>query len=474
MKILVAIANYGSRNHHYLERLLSEYRSMSFEVKLVVLSNIPKSLGSDVEVKVGLPTSDPWSLPFAHKSLFAERIDQYDLFIYSEDDTLITERNIEDFIEVNALVPEFNIVGFLRYEIAPDGTKYYSTVHRHYHWDIHSIFKIGQYIFARYTNDHSGCYLLTQKQLKKALASGCYLRDPRKGRYDLLVTAATDPYACCGMKKVICISRLQDFALHHLPDKYCGKIGVEASVVEKEIKELIKIADSNDPRPQFIRTETKLTSPSWNKCYYEPVRKDIISLIPDNIISILSMGCGTGATEATMVDSGVRVVGVPLDEVVAVSARDHGIEVTLPNLDSALKQIEEQYFDLILFIDILHLIEDPVSFIKKVLPFLSYGGSVLLSVPNFRYAGVYRRIFSGDTELKELYKFKDFNRYGVHFITIELVNNWLKKCGLTVSAKCTAIGPSYKKLSQITFGVLDRYLTEKIIILARDAGATNY
>jgi len=99
-RVLVAIANYGEGNRRYLDQLLAEYRAMPFPVDVVVLSNIPKDLGDDVEVKVGLPGKDPWSLPFGHKQLFADRIEQYDAFIYSEDDILVTENNIRAFLEV--------------------------------------------------------------------------------------------------------------------------------------------------------------------------------------------------------------------------------------------------------------------------------------------------------------------------------------------------------------------------------------
>ena len=115
MKILVVIASYGLKNQAYLRRLIDEYTSMSYGIDIVILSNIPKELGSDIEVRVGLPAKNPWSLPFGHKKLFAERIDEYDLFIYSEDDTLIKQENIDAFLKVTKVLPENEIAGFLRY-----------------------------------------------------------------------------------------------------------------------------------------------------------------------------------------------------------------------------------------------------------------------------------------------------------------------------------------------------------------------
>ena len=69
MKILVVIANYGLKNQAYLKTLINEYKSMSYDVDIVILSNVPKELGSGIEVRVGLPAKNPWSLPFGHKEL---------------------------------------------------------------------------------------------------------------------------------------------------------------------------------------------------------------------------------------------------------------------------------------------------------------------------------------------------------------------------------------------------------------------
>ena len=101
-RILVAIASYGHVNDRYLGQLLGEYRAMPFDIDIVVLCNIEKHLGPDIETRVGLPNKNPWSLPFAHKRLFAERARDYDVFVYSEDDTLITAAHLRAFLEATA------------------------------------------------------------------------------------------------------------------------------------------------------------------------------------------------------------------------------------------------------------------------------------------------------------------------------------------------------------------------------------
>ena len=111
-RILVAVASYGTSNDRYLERIIQEYRSMPFAIDIVVVSNIDKKLVPGVECLVGIPTKNPWSLPFAHRKLFTDRCDHYDLFIYSEDDILITERNLRAWLELNQCLQRTKLRAF--------------------------------------------------------------------------------------------------------------------------------------------------------------------------------------------------------------------------------------------------------------------------------------------------------------------------------------------------------------------------
>ncbi len=165
MKALVTIANYGTGNDKYLARVLDEYRRMEMNVHIVVTSNVPKDLGKDVEVIVGLPTKNPRSLPFAHKQIFADRKNNYDLFIYVEDDILISQRNIDSFLSVTEILPPTEYAGLFRTETDSAGKVYFPDVHRQYHWDAGSVCRRGGRTFAFFTNEHSGCYVLTRDQL---------------------------------------------------------------------------------------------------------------------------------------------------------------------------------------------------------------------------------------------------------------------------------------------------------------------
>jgi len=467
MKILVAIANYGSKNQPYLDRLINEYRSMSFDIDIVVLSNIPKDLGTDIEVKVGLPTKNPWSLPFAHKKIFADRLKDYDLFIYSEDDTLIKQRNIEAFLKVTEVLPEDEIAGFLRYEEDAAGRRFCPDMHAHFHWMAGSVKSIGEYVFAYFSNEHSACYILTQDQLERVIASEGYLVAPHEGRYDMLCTASTDPYTRCGFTKVICISHIQDFLLHHLPNKYLGNMGLEFREIYSQVNALLDIEGNQEAQQELCPTMTKLNRSTWDKHYYGKCRDDIPSLVPSDSENILSVGCGYSATEANLVQRGIRVVAIPLDLIIAVSTESKGIEV-LPtaNFERAKERLKDQKFDCILLNNILQHLPNPVEILTECVGLLGEEGCIIIAVPNFDYVKYYYQILMDDNANKNGRVFEELH---LHLTTPRMVAKWIDQTGLKITSTKYNINKRLRKLVSVSFGLLKRYSAPEILLVAKKA-----
>ena len=92
---------------------------------------------------VGLPSRDTYSLPFAHRQLFRDHANDFDLFVYAEDDTLITPANIRAFLDVQQHLRDDEIVGFLRSETSPDGIRFIVSANSHFRWLPDSAFSRG-------------------------------------------------------------------------------------------------------------------------------------------------------------------------------------------------------------------------------------------------------------------------------------------------------------------------------------------
>jgi hypothetical protein len=216
MKIKVCISNFGNSQLNHLERVIKEFKSYNkHEVDIKIFTTVPLK-----ENHILFPESVTSSLPFMCRKEMYRDLENYDLFIFNENDHLITEDNIEAFIEFSKTIQENQLCGFIRYEqiyginILVDHNPYYHEV----------VDKVSDNIFTCF-NNHQGCWVLFKKDLKKAIESGNFLVNPHEGPYGILEQGASDPYTQCGMEKVFPLDphMLKRLMIRHLPVKYSIK-----------------------------------------------------------------------------------------------------------------------------------------------------------------------------------------------------------------------------------------------------------
>jgi SAM-dependent methyltransferase len=431
MRLLVAIASYGTKNLEFLKRIIQRYKSMKMDVDVVVLSEAPKHLGPEVELVVGLPSRNPWSLPFAHKRIFADRIDQYDLFAYSEDDMEVTEANIHAFLNATAALEPDEIAGHVQYEIDRKGVWSLPAVHGPHHWKVESVRRRGELVVAEFTNEHAAFYILTQAQLRRAIASGGFLTDPYEGRYDMLCTAATDPYTRCGFRKVICISALDDFLIHHLPNRYAGRVGLPLSEFQAQIQTLMAILNNAHPAAVLCDTQSRMLHGRWSKLFYEKATEEVIRLVPEMAHSILSVGCGWGDTEVRLRERGAEIYALPLDSVIGAVAERRGINVVYGTLDEGLKRMGRRKFDCVLLTNVLHLLPDHWSALEHCARLVGVGGAFVVSGPNFELLPALAKRFWGWSDYGKL---GNFAESGIRVFGVRRLKKELRRTGLRVGA----------------------------------------
>jgi 2-polyprenyl-3-methyl-5-hydroxy-6-metoxy-1,4-benzoquinol methylase len=465
IKLLVAIASYGRRNDFYLAELVKEYRSMPYGVDIVVVSNIPRQIASDVQVLVGTPNKDPWSLPFAHKRVLAERLNEYDLFIYSEDDILIQQRNVTAFLKATKVLHEDEVAGFVRSEEGRDGETYYPDFHGCHHWNLASIRQRGGSWFASFTNDHAGCYMLTHKQLRRAVDSGGFLVPPHEGRHDLACTASTDPYTQCGLKKLICASHLEDFVVRHLSNRYAGTwMSLNKVDFDRQLGALLRIGCNGHPRAPLFEVETRLPGLKYSKSYYEPASEDIAALIPLNTQTVLSVGCGWGAMEERLVKQGLRVAAIPMDPIIGSCAAARGIEMIEANLRDPGRTLGGRKFDCVLLPNVLHLVEEPVGVLSSLSGALSKGACLIATVPNLFQLPILWRRLRRESQVEGL---ENFEKSGAHVTSHGTVRRWFARAGLVAEKLVDCVPARGKVISRAAFGLLDPLLSSDIIAVAR-------
>lgn len=213
MKIKVGISNYGDQQLAYLSEVIREFHSYRHHtVDITVYSTVPVEYPHKVfDASIG------HALPFTCREDMAAAINDYDLFLYDENDMLITEENILAFLECQARLPAHQICGFYRYELN-NGVKLLLDLNPF--WG-KLVVNVGEGVFT-VVNQHQGCWLLTRAQLKHCVESGNFLVPPHERPYGMLEMGASDPYLMCGLEKVLPtdLSLLEKLQIRHLPLKY--------------------------------------------------------------------------------------------------------------------------------------------------------------------------------------------------------------------------------------------------------------
>ncbi len=427
LRMLIAIACYGDKNIELLKRIIAKYHAMDLEADVVVLSNNEKDLGPRVKVQVGLPAKNPWSLPFGHKKLFADKVNDYDLFSYSEDDMEVTEENIKAFLRVTPQLAPDEIAGYLRYEVDEHGVWSLPEIHGGFHWKPESVKQRGPNVVAEFTNEHAAFFLLTQAQLKKCIESGGFMKEPYAGRYDMLCSAATDPYTSCGFRKVICVSEPENFLIHHLSNRYTGQFGITLDVFKEQVKVLMEISRREHPAKKLCETESKLGNGVWAKDYYERPNDELLNLVPAGAKTVLSIGCGSGAVEKRLRERGTKVTALPLDSVIGGVCARAGVEVVHGELAEALRSVAGRKFDCVMVSNLLHLLPAPEELAEKCGQLINPGGAFVAAGPNFgRLAITYKRMKG----IGYFPKLRSYDESGISTCSPKTLAAGLQKVGL--------------------------------------------
>ncbi|HZE83213.1 MAG TPA: class I SAM-dependent methyltransferase [Puia sp.] len=135
--------------------------------------------------------------------------------------------------------------------------------------------------------------------------------------------------------------------------------------------------------------------------YFSNVRKDIISLIPDNPgQKILEIGAGAANTLLYLKESGMaaEVMGVELMKISGSHQQHPAIDkFQIANIELEEIQAAKEYFDVIVCADVLEHLIDPWAAVDKIATHLKKDGLMIVSMPNLReWKTIGKVIFRGE------------------------------------------------------------------------------
>jgi GT2 family glycosyltransferase len=137
----------------------------------------------------------------------------------------------------------------------------------------------------------------------------------------------------------------------------------------------------------------------FNPVYSTHIRYDLLSLIDqikDEPIRILEVGCGCGATLLQLKNlyPNAELYGVELNEHSA-SVASLVAQVDSQNIETMELLYPKQFFDYVIFGDVLEHLYDPWKVLKNIALYLKDDGKVLASIPNAMHISLIRDLLNG-------------------------------------------------------------------------------
>lgn len=136
-----------------------------------------------------------------------------------------------------------------------------------------------------------------------------------------------------------------------------------------------------------------LTYEHKDRTYFDNTRTEMLRFIPNDIESIIEIGCGTGSFGARLKSlRNIHYTGIDFDP--------ESVRIASTRIDEALcMNVEKEdlpfcrRFDCILCNDVLEHMYDPWAVLKKLALTLTPHGYLVVSIPNIRYLHVFKEYF---------------------------------------------------------------------------------
>jgi len=153
-----------------------------------------------------------------------------------------------------------------------------------------------------------------------------------------------------------------------------------------------------------------------------------ILLVPDGS-RVLDIGTADGSVARSLADRDCRIWGIEIDANAAHDAQRWCDRVILADVEQLdwHATMGGQLFDVVLMLDVLEHLRDPLQTLRRAISFLAPGGRVIVSIPNVAHAAVRLQLLDGRFERTDIGL---LDRTHVQFFDRRSVDRLLDDAGL--------------------------------------------
>jgi SAM-dependent methyltransferase len=185
------------------------------------------------------------------------------------------------------------------------------------------------------------------------------------------------------------------------------------------------------PATVLCDVEPKVLQIRCSKAYDEKPSKELLRAVPEEAQTILSIGCGFGATEVELQARGARVTAFPLDSVVGASVGRLGIEVIPGSLDECLRAVGGRRFDCVLMTNLVHLLPEAMTALRRCSLVVEPGGTMVIEGRNFDHLPTLIKRLAGVGDYRRI---RRFDEGGIHALGPTAISTVLRGAGFEVSS----------------------------------------
>jgi 2-polyprenyl-3-methyl-5-hydroxy-6-metoxy-1,4-benzoquinol methylase len=164
----------------------------------------------------------------------------------------------------------------------------------------------------------------------------------------------------------------------------------------------------------------------------------ILSVPPGSLV--LDIGAADGSVARRLGERGCRVIGIEIDRAAAAAAERYCERVVVADVETLdiPAAVDETRFDVILLLDVLEHLRDPLTTLKAVSRLTKPDGRLIISVPNVTHAALRLQLLAGrfdytDTGL--------LDRTHLHLFDRSAVERLVADAGLTVLDRLRTTAP---------------------------------
>ncbi|MDD3225242.1 MAG: glycosyltransferase [Clostridium sp.] len=234
----------------------------------------------------------------------------------------------------------------------------------------------------------------------------------------------------------------------------------------------------------LLNTNKEKFKKKWgfDPIYSSGIRYDILGLIDDksdSLIRVLEIGCACGGTLLEIKNryKNAELHGIELNENSANISKLIA-DVKAENVENENLSYDENYFDYIIFGDVLEHLYNPCKVLKNIKKYLKEDGKILSSIPNVMHYSVIRGLLNGRWNYEDA---GILDRTHIRFFTLYEINDMFIKAGYELNKISANVIPKTKndeefvdKLSNILNPkVKDQFNVYQYIVKAKKKNEKN-